>query len=348
MAARRTSGGRHARPRLSPALSARGGEAGGGRTPLGRRRLGRIALGFAVFLLAFAAAAAVFDPQALAERLGRLSPGLVAALLGLSLVNYAVRLARWRLLARPLAARAPLADDALTYMASFALTATPGKAGELLRVWLLKRRCGLPYARTLPVFLADRLCDLLALTLLSLGGLGWLVGGGWALPLALALAAALLLLFLRPKPLIALAGWLYGRLRRWPRGFAQARRTLRQGQRLRRPGLWLAGVGLGVVGWGSEAAGLWLVLQALGSPIPPVEAAAVFALALVAGVVSLLPGGLGGSEAGMVALLLLRGVPAATALAATLTVRLATLWFAVALGLCFLPVALRRARPRNH
>ena len=98
---------------------------------------------------------------------------------------------------------------------------------------------------------------------------------------------------------------------------------------------------LGVVGWGSEATGLWLVLQALGSPLPPGDAAAVFALSLVAGVVSLLPGGLGGTEAGMVGLLLLRGVPSATALAATLTVRLATLWFAVVLGLCFLPFALK-------
>ncbi|MEX2629389.1 MAG: lysylphosphatidylglycerol synthase transmembrane domain-containing protein [Tistlia sp.] len=312
--------------------------------PLDRRRLWRIGLGFAVFLLAFGAAAAVLDPAALAERLGSLSAGLVAALLALSLVNYAVRLLRWRLFAGPLGAQAPLGEDVLTYMASFALTATPGKAGELLRVWLLKRRCGLSYARTLPVFLADRLCDLLALSVLSLGALGWVVGGALALPVAVGLGGGLLLLFLRPAPLIALVGALYGRLRRWPRGFAQARRALRQGERLRRPGLWLAGVGLGLVGWGCEGAGLWLVLQALGSPLALPEAVAVFALSLVVGVASLLPGGLGGTEAGMVGLLLLRGVPAATALAATLTVRLATLWFAVALGLCFLPFALRRRR----
>ncbi|SMF63927.1 conserved hypothetical protein [Tistlia consotensis] len=309
--------------------------------PLSRRRYGRVALVFAAFLLVFGVAAAAFDPAALAERLASLSPGLVAALLGLSLVNYAVRLARWRLFSKPMRARAPFAEDAVTYLASFALTATPGKAGELLRIWLLKRRCGLPYARTLPVFLADRLCDLLALTILSFGGLGWVVGGRIAVPVAAVLAGSILLLFLRPAPLIALVGTLYGRFRRAPRHFAQARRALRQGARLRRPGLWLAGIALGLLGWGCEGTGLWLVLQALGSPVALVDAAAIFALSLVAGVVSLLPGGLGGTEAGMVGLLLLRGVPTATALAATLTVRLATLWFAVALGLVFLPVALR-------
>src|SRR5690606_4520073 len=126
--------------------------------PLSRARFRGVGLGFAGFLLAFGLAALLFDPTALAATLSRFSAGLIAALLGLSLLNYVVRLARWRLFARPMGATAPLMDDLVTYMASFALTATPGKAGELLRVWLLKRRAGLPYGRTLPVFLADRLC----------------------------------------------------------------------------------------------------------------------------------------------------------------------------------------------
>ncbi len=309
--------------------------------PLTRRRLGRTALGFAVFLAVFAAAALAFDAQALGAALGRLAPATLAALLGLSLLNYTVRLLRWRLLAGPLGARVPLGPDLVTYLASYSLTATPGKAGELLRVWLLRRRCGLPYARSLPVFLADRLCDLLALSLLAAGGLGWLVAGRVAVPLAALLGAGLLWLFLHPDPLLRLVGGLYRRIGRWPRGFAQARRALRQGRRLRRPGLWLAGVGLGLVGWGAEGAGLWLVADALGHPLPLPEAVAIFALALVAGLVSLLPGGLGGTEAGMTGLLVLRGLPAPAALAATLAVRLATLWFAVLLGLCVLPFALR-------
>ena len=59
----------------------------------------------------------------------------------------------------------------------------------------------------------------------------------------------------------------------------------------------------------------------------------VYALAMLAGALSFLPGGLGGAEAVMVAALTLKGVDQPSAVAATIIIRLATLWFAVALGL---------------
>jgi glycosyltransferase 2 family protein len=45
-----------------------------------------------------------------------------------------------------------------------------------------------------------------------------------------------------------------------------------------------------------------------------------------------MPGGLGGAELAMTGLLSLNNVPLADAIAASLVIRLATLWFAVLLG----------------
>jgi uncharacterized protein (TIRG00374 family) len=58
----------------------------------------------------------------------------------------------------------------------------------------------------------------------------------------------------------------------------------------------------------------------------------VYALAMLAGAVSFMPGGLGGAEAVMVGLLVWKGMDGADAVAATVLIRLATLWFAVAIG----------------
>lgn len=317
--------------------------------PLSRRRFSILAIAFLGFVAVFSVAAVAIDPAQVLAQIAHLSPALLAGLLLLSLLNYVLRLARWRLYARRLDLHHPLGEEALIYLASFSLTATPGKAGELLRVWLLKRRAGWPYARSLPLFLADRLSDLLALLVLALSGLSWAVGAPWAVAVTCAVVGLLLRLFLHPAPLIGTVNALYARLGvSLPRGrrrFGQLRRALRQGTRLRSAPVWLAGFGLGLFGWGAEAAGLWLLLDALGSPIAPLDAAAVFALALIVGAVSMLPAGLGGTEAGMVALLLSLGVPAETAVAATLIVRVTTLWFAVGLGLLTLPAALRLRRP---
>ena len=73
----------------------------------------------------------------------------------------------------------------------------------------------------------------------------------------------------------------------------------------------------------------------------------VYALAMLAGALSFLPGGLGGAEAVMVAALTLKGVDQPSAVAATIIIRLATLWFAVALGLLATMLGKKILYPEN-
>jgi uncharacterized protein (TIRG00374 family) len=57
----------------------------------------------------------------------------------------------------------------------------------------------------------------------------------------------------------------------------------------------------------------------------------------VIGGITLLPGGLGGAEVTMLQLLVLQNIPAPIAVAATLIIRLTSLWFSVFLGMIALP-----------
>jgi len=103
-----------------------------------------------------------------------------------------------------------------------------------------------------------------------------------------------------------------------------------------KPGITLAAVGLGMVSWLAEGVGFYLVLVGLGVPAGlETLSSAVFILAFstVVGAVSALPGGLGAAEASLSGMLiLLLGLGADTAAAATLLIRFATLWFGVGLG----------------
>jgi len=104
-----------------------------------------------------------------------------------------------------------------------------------------------------------------------------------------------------------------------------------------RPHATLLAVGLGTVSWLGEGLGFYLILVGLGMP-PSAQTAsiAVFILAFstVVGAASTMPGGLGAAEASITGMLtLLLGMPAGAAIAATLLIRFATLWFGVTLGL---------------
>ena len=126
-----------------------------------------------------------------------------------------------------------------------------------------------------------------------------------------------------------------------PRGFAALRTMILALSRVGRPAVIIPALVMSVFGWFAECMVLFLVLRDLGAPISAGGSVLAFSLSTIAGGVSMLPGGLGSAEIGLLGLLRLSGVGADTAAVATLATRIATLWFAVALGLLALPFALR-------
>ncbi|MHA1599968.1 MAG: lysylphosphatidylglycerol synthase transmembrane domain-containing protein [Alphaproteobacteria bacterium] len=283
------------------------------------------------------------------DRAGRLSVIVVAILLLLSLANYTFRMLRWHLYERHLGIKVPMRLTALYYLTGLSMTTTPGKIGETLRLWLLARRHGYRYDRTAPLLLGDRIGDANAVLLLSFIGLAAFAEYAWATALAAAALAVATAAVLWPRWLLGLVLALYGVIGRSPRLFAGARRVLRHTGRLFSPGLYAATLALGVVGWLAECFALYILLIELGADVTMQQAIFVFTFSMLVGAVSMLPGGLGSTEATMFALLTIAGVEADTALAATAIIRATTLWFAVLLGFLLLPFSLRLARkPAPH
>lgn len=100
-------------------------------------------------------------------------------------------------------------------------------------------------------------------------------------------------------------------------------------------------LGASVAGWFAEALALYWLLQALGSGLGLAQVVFAFTFAMLLGALSMLPGGLGATEAGLAAVLMAFNVDTATAVVATAVIRATTLWFAVGLGLLLLPWAWR-------
>ena len=97
-------------------------------------------------------------------------------------------------------------------------------------------------------------------------------------------------------------------------------------------GYLLFGLGLGVLSWGLEGFSLYLVARDAGVGLSVATGIGIYAIAVLAGALSFLPGGLGSAEAVMGMLLMAFGADGPSAVAITLLCRIATLWFAVALG----------------
>ena len=269
------------------------------------------------------------DRAAVFAALRRVGAPVLAAIFGLSLLNYLLRFWRWQRYIAAFGHILPWRRHGLYYLAGFILTVTPGKAGEAVRSLYLHGH-GVSYAQSLAALFVERLLDVLAMSLLALLILlarpdyAWLVAMAWVLTLALGW--------------LVTRAWLPERLRIWANGhryghqFERLARLLDSAAVLLRPGYFLFGLGLGVLSWALEGLSLYLIAQDVGVRISLETGIGVYAIAVLAGALSFLPGGLGGAEAVMGGLLIAFGADGAAAVAITLLCRIATLWFAVALG----------------
>ncbi len=273
--------------------------------------------------------------------------GVIAAL-SLSLVNYGLRFIRWQGYLAALGHPMSPGPSGAIYLSGFAFTTTPGKAGELLRgVFLVNH--GMPMLRAAAAFLSERLSDLVAVVLISLPGLTIMPRG---LPVVVVGLVAVVTLGLT-LGLGDRLNHLASRLEAKRGGFvrAGARKIallLFEARRCHAPRATLIATLLSIVAWSAEATAFYLVLRWLGIETSLWYAMSVYALAMLAGALSFLPGGLGGTEAVMVAMLLFKGAPEPLAVAATIVIRLTTLWFAVALGLVTLLVGQKLLRPQEQ
>ena len=261
-----------------------------------------------------------------------------AIILGLSLLNYALRFMRWDFYLRRLDCRVPVGRNLSAYLAGFGFTTTPGKVGEAIRSVYLKPY-GVTYSQSLAAFFVERLVDMLAMIVVASLAAYAFESMRWLVVLTLVLTLALL-------PLVH-SRRLPGVLSRQSARFGSAKLSaaaghftamLQSSASLLKSAPLYAGFGLGLIAWAAEGYALFVVLDLMGADVPVMLAAGIYGVSILAGVVSFVPGGLGGTEMVMGSLLALAGVPAPVAVSAVIICRVATLWFAVAIGLGFLTV----------
>ena len=271
------------------------------------------------------------DADRVASALARFDLRAFAVVLALTTVGYLIRFVKWELYLHELDIDVPRTTSLTVFFSGLMMVVTPGKAGEVWKAWLLRDMENVPASRTTPVVGAERITDVVSLAVLASVGVV-------AYGRSPAILAVVVVIFLAG---LGLLQWRAGCLRilAWAETlpvvgeYADVFETFYESTyvlfRLRP--LALATV-LSVVAWGLEGIALWVTLRGFGVKVSVLAAVFVFALGSVVGAVSLLPGGLGAAEASMTGLLLTFSVTEPIAVAATLVVRVGTLWYAAVLG----------------
>ena len=270
------------------------------------------------------------------EALKALPAHVWGVILFFSLFNYGLRYWRWHLyIRRSEKTSISHIKHCAIYIAGFSLTMTPGKAGEAMRSLYLKQQ-GVSHQTTLAALFVERIMDLLAVLLLAALGLSLLDGKQAAIATGFTVLLIVVCIVMVKLPWARVLKW------RWVNHlptkvihilqFIAA--MLANANKLVATPYFLLGLLIGLIAWGFEGYGLHLVMmEYTHQPIEVSVSVAVYSIAVLLGAIAFLPGGLGGTEAAMVFMLIKLGFSPAEATAITFICRIATLWFAIVLGI---------------
>jgi glycosyltransferase 2 family protein len=283
--------------------------------------------------LAYVGAALATDAAKTREALLQLGWTGSLLVLALSALNYLLRFYRWQRFLTKLGRTLPTGLHFLYYLSGFAFTASPAKAGEAFRSSHLREH-GVAYSESLAALFSERLLDLVAMCLLaSFIAIEYVTYR----PLVAGVSVvALVMLGMASHPYLSdklrsISDSSRRRLVRMP--LATLADLLRSSRRLLQPRTAAFGLIIGMLSWSAEGLGLFLICQSLHVSVTASTAIGIYAMASLAGCAAFfMPAGIGGTEIVMTSLLMGQHTSLRTAVIATLLCRIATLWFAVLIG----------------
>ena len=290
-----------------------------------------------IALLIYVGLALWSDWQDLARALIDFPWQWMPVVIGLTLLSYLGRLFKWQWYLRVVGVQISRYDSARIFGVGMLMVMTPGKAGEFLKSYMVKNVTGTPMSVTMPVILAERMTDGMAMLLLAGAGL-------FAFPDQTARTIAAMVFFSFVAIIVVvqfrpLALWCLGLAEHIPvvKRFAHTLHTLYESSYIIfKPGNLIVSLAIGVFSWACVGLAYYIVLVGFGAAPGPqtvLVAIFIFCISTVIGAVFAMPGGLGGVEGSLVALSMrILGLTSATATAAALLTRFCTLWMGVGIG----------------
>jgi len=277
------------------------------------------------------------EPDKILAAFSKLSIQNWLLILCCSLTNYLLRFFRWHYYLSYLKHYVPSYQNLLYYMAGFALTLTPAKIGETIRSTYLAQH-SVPYTQSFAMFFTERFLDLVIIALLSI----FILQSQFASPhenvnnfiIISIIVIVSFIPLLRQSFVTQFLDYIQLRIH-WPKfqallqHFKHLISTARDFFTLKPI---VIGFIFGTIAWIIQGLAFYFILTTLNVDINLQQSVGIYAISLLAGAISFVPGGIGTTEAVMTLLLSFLGVDSSTAIAAALISRLSTLWFAVSLG----------------
>jgi uncharacterized protein (TIRG00374 family) len=257
---------------------------------------------------------------------------VVPLLLLLSLANYFTRFLKWHYYLRTVTKDVSFGESFLVFHSALALSFSPGKVGDLIKSLFLKESHNLEISKTASIVLVERITDFTSLLLISVAG-AFAYNYGRDAVLTVSLFFLILIVLLSVPSLGKKIISIFGKVEFLKKALAPFETAYETSNQLLAPSRLITMTLLSLLAWFFECLGFYIILINFKVQISLFGASFIYAFSTIIGAVTMAPAGIGFTEGSLTFLLMEYGSPKDAAVAATLLVRLVTLWFAVVVGL---------------
>ncbi|MBR9689626.1 MAG: flippase-like domain-containing protein [Candidatus Altiarchaeota archaeon] len=241
---------------------------------------------------------------------------ITALLCLMTFTDYVMKSWRWQILLKHYDMKISFVEAVKTYIAGLVFVITPAKAGEIVKSELMHKRHGFKRKTIVFITLVERAFDIVAHILIA--GIGAILVANQFIKSLWGIFGVFA---------VGIVG-LY--ILRHKISFVKE-----EIEKLADVKLIIGLLALTIVSWLIEAVEVWIAVQYFGGTIGLVAALFTFSASSVFGNLTMLPGGLGATEAGLTASLIVFSVAKGIAASTTILIRFTTLWFGFLIGALF-------------
>lgn len=255
-------------------------------------------------------------------------PYLYLQLILLTTTAYIIRLVKWTYLLRVADVRLNARENVFVFLSGLAMTVTPAKIGEVWKGFLIKELKDVRLSRTIPVVVVDRLTDVISLIVLSLLGITYYERGIAIITLIILGVIAFIVAFKTGMFFKTFDLVIEKKFKKYTESATEF--SIYLSKLLNANKALLASL-LGVLAWFFECLTIHLTVLEFNAMTLPISVF-IFSFASLVGSLSMIPGGIGVTEASISGLLQYFGIDTVSAVATSIIVRLTTLWYGTLIG----------------
>jgi glycosyltransferase 2 family protein len=253
-------------------------------------------------------------------------------ILAIIYISFLLKFIKWQYYLRLIKVDIKTSDSFQIFMSTLTMSVTPGKIGELIKPYMVKDITGTPTSKTIPILFAERVTEFLALIFLVLLGVD-LLNEGILIPI---LSFGILLLIILLIVNKTISNWIISKISKvnyLKKYIDPLSISLINSRIALKPKPFILMFLLSVIIWVIESFGFYLVLIKFNISLSVIWSFFTYLFSVFIGSISFLPAGLGITDGSISILLSNIGVSKEISVSSALIIRIATLWFALFIGL---------------